>query len=59
LLVPVVGVLLISKMLLALFQQQHLLTMADQAMKVLLAQKWSDSKDPTGWWMSEKLDGVR
>src|SRR5438128_1819626 len=33
--------------------------MADQAMKVLLAQKWSDSKDPTGWWMSEKLDGVR
>jgi DNA ligase-1 len=25
---------------------------------VLLAQKWEDT-DPTGWWMSEKLDGVR
>eukprot|EP00929_Paragymnodinium_shiwhaense_P060969 TRINITY_DN30439_c0_g1_i1.p1 TRINITY_DN30439_c0_g1~~TRINITY_DN30439_c0_g1_i1.p1 ORF type:complete len:786 (+),score=177.72 TRINITY_DN30439_c0_g1_i1:96-2453(+) len=25
---------------------------------VLLAQKWSD-ENPTGWWLSEKLDGVR
>ncbi|CAJ1375013.1 unnamed protein product [Effrenium voratum] len=25
---------------------------------VLLAKKWED-EDPTGWWMSEKLDGVR
>jgi DNA ligase-1 len=25
---------------------------------VLLALKWEDT-DPTGWWMSEKLDGVR
>ncbi|KNE59174.1 hypothetical protein AMAG_03500 [Allomyces macrogynus ATCC 38327] len=26
---------------------------------VLLAQKWEPTQDPTGWWMSEKLDGVR
>ena len=25
----------------------------------LLANKWSVDKDPTGWWMSEKLDGIR
>jgi DNA ligase-1 len=25
---------------------------------VLLAKKW-DNEDPTGWWMSEKLDGIR
>jgi DNA ligase-1 len=33
--------------------------MAADAQKVLLANKWDDSKDPTGYWMSEKLDGVR
>ncbi|MFX1452318.1 MAG: DNA ligase [Promethearchaeota archaeon] len=27
--------------------------------KVLLAQKWSEGIDPTGWYISEKLDGVR
>lgn len=26
---------------------------------LLLANVWSDSIDPSGWWMSEKLDGVR
>lgn len=26
---------------------------------VLLAHPWDPSRDPTGWWMSEKLDGVR
>ena len=26
---------------------------------VLLAEKWTSATDPTGWWMSEKLDGVR
>jgi DNA ligase-1 len=28
---------------------------------LLLAGKWDleDGPDPTGWWMSEKLDGVR
>ncbi len=26
---------------------------------LLLAQKWETHVDPTGWWMSEKLDGVR
>jgi len=26
---------------------------------VMLAQKWDEKLDPTGWWMSEKLDGVR
>lgn len=32
--------------------------MADKARAVLLAEKWAD-EDPTGWWLSEKLDGVR
>ncbi|MEZ4462676.1 MAG: DNA ligase [bacterium] len=27
--------------------------------QLLLAQSWEDHIDPTGWWMSEKLDGVR
>lgn len=27
--------------------------------KLLLAEKWDNELDPTGWWMSEKLDGVR
>ena len=26
---------------------------------ILLAHKWETEHDPTGWWMSEKLDGVR
>ncbi len=26
---------------------------------LLLAESWGDDTDPTGWWMSEKLDGVR
>mmetsp|Transcript_142027 Transcript_142027/g.247409 ORF Transcript_142027/g.247409 Transcript_142027/m.247409 type:complete len:783 (+) Transcript_142027:75-2423(+) len=29
------------------------------ARQVMLAQKWDSKIDPTGWWMSEKLDGVR
>ncbi len=31
----------------------------DAAAPVLLAHKWEVDHDPTGWWMSEKLDGVR
>ncbi len=27
--------------------------------KILLAQPWTPDVDPTGWWQSEKLDGVR
>jgi len=27
--------------------------------KVLLAHSWDNSQDVTGWWVSEKLDGVR
>jgi DNA ligase-1 len=27
--------------------------------KLLLANNWDSSVDPSGWWMSEKLDGVR
>jgi DNA ligase-1 len=27
--------------------------------QVMLAHKWDDNKDPAGFWMSEKLDGVR
>ena len=26
---------------------------------VMLAHNWKDDLDPAGWWMSEKLDGVR
>jgi DNA ligase-1 len=26
---------------------------------MLLAEKYTDDIDPTGWWLSEKLDGVR
>src|SRR5947209_10326787 len=29
------------------------------APKVLLAESWDSALDPTGWWLSEKLDGVR
>jgi DNA ligase-1 len=28
-------------------------------MKPMLAKTWTETIDPTGWWMSEKLDGVR
>lgn len=30
-----------------------------QAPPILLAQRWEDEHDPEGWWLSEKLDGVR
>jgi DNA ligase-1 len=30
-----------------------------KAPPVLLAHKWETGHDPTGWWMSEKLDGIR
>ncbi|HEY4255772.1 MAG TPA: DNA ligase [Candidatus Udaeobacter sp.] len=30
-----------------------------QAPPLLLANVWSQSVDPTGWWMSEKYDGLR
>jgi DNA ligase-1 len=30
-----------------------------KAAPVLLAESWDGNLDPTGWWMSEKLDGVR
>jgi ATP-dependent DNA ligase len=33
--------------------------MSKEASKVLLAETWTDEIDPTGWWISEKLDGVR
>src|SRR5438034_9163974 len=26
---------------------------------LLLAESWDNVTDPTGWWLSEKLDGVR
>jgi len=31
----------------------------DTAPPILLAHKWETEYDPTGWWMSEKLDGIR
>jgi DNA ligase-1 len=30
-----------------------------KAPPLLLAHKWETDDDPTGWWMSEKLDGIR
>jgi DNA ligase-1 len=30
-----------------------------KAAPVLLAESWDGNLDPAGWWMSEKLDGVR
>jgi DNA ligase-1 len=30
-----------------------------EELPVLLAHVWGEEYDPTGWWMSEKLDGVR
>jgi DNA ligase-1 len=35
------------------------LAAAAQAAPVLLAETWDGALDPTGWWMSEKLDGLR
>src|SRR5437899_1541864 len=32
---------------------------AAQAPPLLLAESWDCATDPTGWWLSEKLDGVR
>ncbi len=26
---------------------------------LMLASDWDAAADPTGWWLSEKLDGVR
>jgi DNA ligase-1 len=31
----------------------------DAGAPVLLAERWDGVEDPAGWWMSEKLDGVR
>src|SRR5438477_5520766 len=31
----------------------------ETAPPVLLAHKWETEHDPKGWWMSEKLDGIR
>ena len=31
----------------------------EKAAPVLLAESWDGQLDPTGWWLSEKLDGVR
>src|SRR5687767_10348863 len=31
----------------------------EKAAPVLLAETWDGQLDPTGWWLSEKLDGVR
>lgn len=32
---------------------------AAKAPPLLLAESWDGGADPTGWWLSEKLDGVR
>src|SRR5205814_4980413 len=34
-------------------------TITRTAPPLLLAETWGGSSDPTGWWLSEKLDGVR
>jgi len=30
-----------------------------ETVSVMMADKWPSDKDPVGWWMSEKYDGVR
>jgi DNA ligase-1 len=40
-------------------QKQPLRPSKVHAPRLLLADKWQTSHDPTDWWMSEKLDGVR
>lgn len=32
---------------------------SDKSLPLLLAERWTGEADITGWWMSEKLDGVR
>jgi DNA ligase-1 len=32
---------------------------ADKSLPLLLAERWTGETDITGWWLSEKLDGVR
>jgi DNA ligase 1 len=39
--------------------KQQAAAASGKAPPILLAHKWETSHDPTGWWMSEKLDGVR
>src|SRR5206468_10999995 len=34
-------------------------TKEGKAPPLLLAERWDNVLDPTGWWLSEKLDGVR
>jgi len=38
---------------------QEVGSMSDKAQRVMLAEKHTEDIDPTGYWMSEKLDGVR
>lgn len=38
-------------------QENEMMTQA--APPLTLARNWSESNNPTGWWMSEKLDGIR
>jgi DNA ligase-1 len=40
-------------------EQGSLPNMAQEASNVMLAQTWEEKIDPAGWWMSEKLDGIR
>ena len=32
---------------------------SDKSLPLLLAERWTGETDITGWWLSEKLDGVR
>ena len=31
----------------------------DSRVKVMTATEWEESMEPTGWWMTEKYDGLR
>lgn len=48
-----------GKQLVAAVQLQQKINEAANPLGVLLAKKYVWDWDPTGWWMSEKLDGVR
>lgn len=41
------------------FKSTDWATVTKVAPSLLLAQTWDGETDPAGWWMSEKLDGIR
>ena len=53
------GVVVFRALWIALCAGAGFLPAAGQTPALLLAEVWNESIDPTGWWISEKYDGVR